>query len=415
MAQPLHAIEGDDRDLVMRSLITLKALTYGPTGGIVAAPTTSLPEQLGGARNWDYRFCWLRDATFTLLALMNSGYTEEARRLAQLAAARRRRLAGQHADHVRHHGPAAAAGMGSALAAGLRRRAAGSGRQRRACPAAARCLRRTDRRAFTSRAWPSWNSTKAPGRWNARCSSIWQRYGTSRITASGSGAATAQALRLVESDDLGGVRSRHQERWKSSGLRRRSTDGGRCAIPSVAMSATSGFDREQNAFVEILRLAIARRQHPAAAGGGLPAGVGPARSRHDRGHRETHDARRLCAAARSPRGLRGTAADRRRVSRLHALWLADAYVLVRRDRQGAGAVRPRGRGLPTISACWPRSSIPAKARQTGNFPQALTHIALINTAHNLSDAKERGREAGGAAVEVASRSGRRAGAAFASA
>ena len=62
----------------MRSLITLKALTFGPTGGIVAAPTTSLPEKLGGARNWDYRFCWLRDATFTLLALMNSGYTEEA-------------------------------------------------------------------------------------------------------------------------------------------------------------------------------------------------------------------------------------------------------------------------------------------------------------------------------------------------
>lgn len=70
--------QGEWREALVRSLLTLKALTYAPTGGIMAAPTTSIPEQLGGVRNWDYRYCWIRDATFTLFSFMEAGYTQEA-------------------------------------------------------------------------------------------------------------------------------------------------------------------------------------------------------------------------------------------------------------------------------------------------------------------------------------------------
>jgi GH15 family glucan-1,4-alpha-glucosidase len=73
------ALQGRWREPIIRSLITLKMLTYHPTGGIVAAPTTSLPEWIGGVRNWDYRICWIRDATLTLYALLSSGYRDEAR------------------------------------------------------------------------------------------------------------------------------------------------------------------------------------------------------------------------------------------------------------------------------------------------------------------------------------------------
>ena len=88
-------LPAESRDVVQRSLMVLKALTYAPTGGIVAAPTTSLPESIGSVRNWDYRYCWLRDATLTLLALLTAGYVDEA---AQWRAWLLRAVAGDPAD-----------------------------------------------------------------------------------------------------------------------------------------------------------------------------------------------------------------------------------------------------------------------------------------------------------------------------
>ena len=148
--------DGDYHDEIHQSLLVLKALTYAPTGGIVAAPTTSLPEWIGGVRNWDYRYCWLRDATLTLLAMLNAGYSDEAMAWRQWLL---RAVAGDPADvqiMYGHRGRAAARRARARLAAGVRGVAARCGsatppRRSSSSTSTARCSTRSTRRACTAR------------------------------------------------------------------------------------------------------------------------------------------------------------------------------------------------------------------------------------------------------------------------
>ncbi len=375
--------QGDHRDVVMRSLITLKALTFAPSGGIVAAPTTSLPEQLGGSRNWDYRFCWLRDATFTLFALMNNGYTEEAaawhdwllRAVAGDPAGMQimygiygeRRLLEWQADWLSGYQGAQPVRIGNAAHAQLQLDVYGE------LIDAFHQWRNADL-ALDGESWALECKVlqHLAKIWDQPDSGIWELRGPRQHYVSSKVMTWVAFDRGIKSAEKFGLKAPVAE-WRAL---RETIHAEVCA---------NGFDAEQNAFVEHYGAKVLDASVlliPAV--GFLPPddprvlGTLEAIERHlmSDGYVMRHD----------PRASKDPSVPVEGAFLACSLWLADAYVLAGQiDR--AKALFDRVAGIANDLGLLAEEYDTVEKRQTGNFPQALTHIALINTANNLSAAK----------------------------
>jgi GH15 family glucan-1,4-alpha-glucosidase len=377
------AYQGEHRALVLRSLITLKALTYAPTGGIVAAPTTSLPEKLGGARNWDYRFCWLRDATFTLLALMNSGYTEEASAwhnwlLRAVAGSPgdmqimyglmgERRLLEWEANWLPGYQGAKPVRVGNAAHAQLQLDVYGELIDAFFQARVAK-LMLDEQTADVSLAVLGHLAEV----WSQPDHGIWERRGEPRHYVFSKVMCWVAFDRAIKG----------AERFKFQGP----VDQWRRLRDAICDDiCKKGFDRDLNCFVESYgsqMLDASLLLLPAV--GFLPAtdprirGTIKAmetRMMHD-GFVLRHDPRQVFADETPP--IEGAFLA-------CSLWLADAYVLAGEIGK-AQALFDRVVGIANDLGLLAEEYDSDAKRQTGNFPQALTHIALINTAHNLDEA-----------------------------
>lgn len=375
---------GENRDLVMRSLVTLKALTFGPTGGIVAAPTTSLPEKLGGWRNWDYRFCWLRDATFTLLALMNSGYSQEALawhdwllRAAAGAPAHmqimygimgQRRLTEWEADWLPGYENSRPVRIGNAAHAQLQLDVFGE-------LIDAFHQARMTKLKLNDGTWALECAVldHLTDVWNEPDHGIWERRGDGQHYVFSKVMTWVAFDRAIKSAETFGLEA-PLERW----YRLRDT------IHKDVCE--KGFDPALNSFVESYGstwLDASLLLLPAV--GFLPSS--DPRIRGTIEAIEQHLIRDGFVLRHDPRQLRADEQEPIEGAFLACtLWLADAHVLAG-NIEKAEALFQRVVDIANDVGLLAEEYDASARRQIGNFPQALTHIALINTAHNLSTAK----------------------------
>jgi GH15 family glucan-1,4-alpha-glucosidase len=382
--------QGQSRDLVMRSLITLKALTYEPTGGIVAAPTTSLPEILGGAKNWDYRFCWLRDATFTLLALINSGYFEEAsawhgwllRAVAGAPAhmqimygiAGQRRLLEWEADWLPGYEGAQPVRVGNAAHAQLQLDVYGELMDAFHQARLARLAREPNAK-FDEVTWDIECKVleHLAEIWNQPDSGIWERRGDGKHYVSSKVMTWVAFDRAIKSAEKFGFEA-PLDAWRDL----------RDTIHRDVCE--KGFDRKLNTFVESYGSQLLDASILLLPAVGFLPGDDP-RVRGTLAAIEQHMMRDGFVMRHDSREPRDQSQPFEGAFLACSLWLADAYVLSG-EIEKAQALFDRVVAIANDLGLLAEEYDPAAKRQTGNFPQALTHIALINTAHNLSDAQK---------------------------
>jgi GH15 family glucan-1,4-alpha-glucosidase len=372
---------GEWHPQVIRSLITLKALTYSPTGGIAAAPTTSLPEWIGGVRNWDYRYCWLRDATFTLYALLSSGYSEEAaawrewllRAVAgepgqiqiMYGIAGERRLTEFEASWLPGYENSSPVRIGNAAHDQFQLDVYGEILD----------VFHTAQRHHMSRSDDAWLVAGllmdfVEKHWRDPDEGIWEVRGPRRHFTHSKVMAWVAADRAVKAVERHG-REGPVDRWR---VLRDTIHADVCV---------NGFNAERNAFVQYYgggRLDASLLMIPLV--GFLPA----------------HDPRVVGTVEAIQRDLmdeglvRRYATDDPGVDGLPpgegaflpcTFWLVDNLAMMGRYDE-ARAIFERLLGLCNDVGLFSEEYDPRAKRQLGNFPQAFTHVFLINTAHNLS-------------------------------